>query len=582
MALQKGDRSHHGTVIEVKGNTIVSIEGNTGPLSAILERRRSRSDWLGFARAIPKEEEALGPEGWKDIHLPDIETAGGNAGTTTGPTTGAVSPAPEPFAPLELPPRSTLELSPAETEALGAEPEATVSPETPEATPAEAAAAGEEAPSTTVELMTPEPPAGLSGREQSRLGGVRSRVGATAAAESTLPPAESNVAGARAAVPEPQTEADARAEGQVVAAVSAQAEPVPSIESICARIEQIINEEEPEDEDDLARFDAEEAADSGRDELNRSVEGEADNIQGSYEQLDEPQAGTPDTQTEEIEVPPETVAAPAINAEAAVPEPVELDIEADVAASSERITEARMDIPSAQVAAQGDPEGPIATGLATQAELATSSQQEVPAVLAEQDQILNTASTSMAATEASAATALNHSRTGTIEGVVGQQTAMVSAEEQMRIDISTRAEEIVETARRDVNAQLEPLPQEALRRWETGKQTVIDQFEQDLEAVTAWIEENKDDLLGGIVTFIFGLPGWIERDFRIAKRNFVTGICQLLRDVSDYVDSVIAECERIIEEADRQHQELFNQDLPAELEAWAAAEREKFSGQLDS
>jgi hypothetical protein len=261
---------------------------------------------------------------------------------------------------------------------------------------------------------------------------------------------------------------------------------------------------------------------------------------------------------------------------------VDLDLEGDVTASSERITEAGMDTEPARLAAQGAPEGPIATGLDTQAELETSAQQDVPAVLAEQDQLLGEAGNRMVATETTAENRLNNSRTSTIGDVQQQQTAMVSEEDRLRVELSTRAQEIVATARQQVSDRLEPLPQEALRRWETGKSQVVDKFEDDLASVTRWVEENKDDLLGGIITFIFGLPDWIERDFRIAKRNFITGICQLLRDVAAYVDSVIAECEDIIEEADRQHQELFNQDLPADLQEWAEQERQKFSDQLDS
>ncbi len=458
---------------------------------------------------------------------------------------------------------------------------APVSAETAEVNQPAPEGEGEGAPvSTGIELMTPEPPASLSTSERKRLNQAKGRVGATAKAESTLPPAETNVVSARSTVDEPKEEADAKAEGQIVSQLSAHPEPVPTIESICKRIEQIINAEKPDDEEELAEFDAGEAADSGRAELNQKVEGDAQNIQGDYAQLDEPQEGVPNPATGEIEVPPETVTSPEIDATAATPAPIDLNLDEDVAASSQRMTDVGMDREVTRLSAQGAPESPHAKALATQTELEESAQQDVPLVLAAQEQILGSARAVMAAKEQSGETALNQERTGTIGGVLAQQTSMVTAEEQQRLEISTKAKEIVATTRQKVDDLLNPLPQEALKRWEDGKAKVVKKFEEDLVDVTAWVEENKDSLIGGIITYFSGLPDWIERDFRIAKNNFVTGICQLLKDISTYVDSVIAKCEGIIDDADLQHKELF-ENLPKDLEKWAETERQKFSEQLD-
>ncbi|MEM6253799.1 MAG: DUF4157 domain-containing protein [Cyanobacteria bacterium P01_D01_bin.156] len=576
VALQKGDRSHHGTVIDVKGSTIISIEGNTGPLSAILKRTRSKDQWLGFARAVPKAEDELGPEGWNDLELPEM--AAGAGGTVSVDVEIEVTGEPPPNP--DLSPRSTLEPSADQAAALSAGPEPTVTTSsTDESVPAADAAPEEQ--STAIELLTPEPPASLSGSERGRLGQVRGRVGNTAAAESTLPAAESNVAGARAAVEEPQEEADARAEGEVVAAANQQEAPVPSIESICDRIAKIINEEEPDDEKELASFEADEAAQAGDAGLKNSVEGDAERIQGNYEQLDQPQEGIPEDNSQEIDVPPENVNAPDINADAAVPEPVELDLEGDVTASSERITEAGMDKPSARKAAEGAPDGPIATALDSQSELETSAQQDVPAVLEHQDQVLGGAATTMTGAENTGAKALNESRTSTIGGVLEQQTTMVTEEDRLRTEVSARAQEIVSNARQEVKDLLDPLPADALKKWEDGKKAVVNKFEEDLKKVTKWIDDNKDSLITGAITYLVGLPIWIPVHFRIAKTNFINGICKLLKDVSAYVDSVIDQCEKIIDEADKEHKKLF-EDLPTSLQSWAETEQQKFSGQLEA
>lgn len=47
---------HHATVIRVEGNTVTTVDGNTGEdgASAIRVRSRSKEDWVAFARAVPK------------------------------------------------------------------------------------------------------------------------------------------------------------------------------------------------------------------------------------------------------------------------------------------------------------------------------------------------------------------------------------------------------------------------------------------------------------------------------------------------------------------------------------------------
>jgi peptidoglycan hydrolase-like protein with peptidoglycan-binding domain len=48
---------HHGTVVEVKGDTVITLEGNVGMISGIMMRSRSKGEWAGFARAVPREQE---------------------------------------------------------------------------------------------------------------------------------------------------------------------------------------------------------------------------------------------------------------------------------------------------------------------------------------------------------------------------------------------------------------------------------------------------------------------------------------------------------------------------------------------
>ncbi len=48
------DKSHHGTVVRVDGDTVVTVDGNIGGKSVVAMRVKPMSYWAGFVRAVDK------------------------------------------------------------------------------------------------------------------------------------------------------------------------------------------------------------------------------------------------------------------------------------------------------------------------------------------------------------------------------------------------------------------------------------------------------------------------------------------------------------------------------------------------
>jgi peptidoglycan hydrolase-like protein with peptidoglycan-binding domain len=57
VAYMNDAENHHGTVVEVNGDQITTLEGNVGVISGIMMRTRPATAWAGFARAVPLEQE---------------------------------------------------------------------------------------------------------------------------------------------------------------------------------------------------------------------------------------------------------------------------------------------------------------------------------------------------------------------------------------------------------------------------------------------------------------------------------------------------------------------------------------------
>lgn len=433
-----------------------------------------------------------------------------------------------------------------------------------------------------VPILMPEPPAELTPAAQERVVAAQRAAGGAARSQANMPPAGENVSAAQGAVTPPQEEQAGRAQASVVKLLGEQPGPSPDIQELCRRIKAVIREKRPPDDDSLVKANPRAMAAEAGGEMNRNVQGDANRVAGAYDNsLGETPAGSSAPPGRPAE--PIPAAAPGdVNAAGAVPDPVpaeNVSLGADVAASQQRMDEAGMNSPAAQEVNSG----PIAEAREAQSELEATAERDPAEVLAEQAGALASAGGDMAALQEQALAALESARAATIGGIEGQRGEMVGTEEQMRAEAGRKAQAIFTTAQAAVNAQLSPLPAKAMEMWQTGVAIESTRFEQSLARVERWINKRHAGVGGallGLVDAVVGLPDWVNEQYDLAEKKFGDGVCELILQISTQVNTVIAACQAIIAQADRDITAVYD-SLPAELQGWAAGERERFQGQLN-
>jgi hypothetical protein len=432
-------------------------------------------------------------------------------------------------------------------------------------------------------LLMPEPPTTLSEADQSRIAGVQQNAAQVASQQSALPDAASNVTEARGAVAEPEAETQARAGGDVVAALAQKEPPSPEIEELCKKIRTAICEKRPPDEAKLVKADPTAAAQQSGSQLNSSIQNNAQQAQGSYDQLQTPPQGAPQQQPQAIDAPPASVDTPPPGAQAAVPTPVpaeNVSLDADVAAGDKKMQDSGMNSEAAKLVNTG----PIAEARAAQGELAETAQRDPAEVMAEQQAALDKADGDMLALQQAAIASLATGRATTVAGVTDKQQGMVESEEQTRVRVGTEAKSIFEAAQKKVSDLLKPLPEAGLKKWDAGVAIASEKFKRRLKKVEDWIKERHAGGWGAVVELwddVTGLPGWITGEYNTAETEFGDDVCALIREISSDVNTVIATCEKIIADARKQIDKLFA-DLPDSLKEWAAGEQGKFADQLNN
>ncbi|MCK6551485.1 hypothetical protein L6R52_36955, partial [Myxococcota bacterium] len=391
------------------------------------------------------------------------------------------------------------------------------------------------------------------------------------------------------AVEEPAEETEGRAEHALVAELEAQAAPSPEIEELCEDIRRVIRERRPPDEDALAEADPEASAREAGGQLEVTVEGATESVQSNYSGIEQPAEGAPALTPEAIEDPERRVETPDLAADRATPDavpPENVSLDADVEAARTRAQEAGLDTPAARVVAeQGtDASNPVHQAAAAQGELEETAQRGPEAVLAEQQAALGRASADLEALQLQAAQALAASRERTVEDNRGRQDGMVESEEATRARVSREAQQIFDTTRTTVMAMIEPLPGRAMSRWDAGVQVLSTEFRSSLDEVQRWIDERHSGIGGALLSVgdaVFGLPGWVTRAYDRAEQTFGDGVCELIREISRDVNSVIAAAEALLADARRRIDELFT-NLGPELDTWAAEQRAAFGERLDA
>lgn len=435
-----------------------------------------------------------------------------------------------------------------------------------------------------IDLLMPEPPEGLSPEERARIERAEDQADAAADANEAMPAAGETVADSRAAVAEPEAEANARAAAALTETLGERAAPSPEIEDLCTRIRELIRSQRPPDEESLVQFDPRAAAQASGDALNTSVQGDAERVQGDYEQLEGEPTGTPAPAAAPLETPPASVETPPVNATQAVPNAVpaeNVSLDADVAAGQQRIEDAGMSTEPAGLI--DDPSNPVVQAREAQGELGAVAARAPAEVLAEQSAIREQARGEMQSLQAQALRSLQSSRAATAEQTGTGMRDLGTTEDQMRTNAAAEAQRIFNEAQGQVTTLLTPLPRTAMTRWETGIQVLSTRVEQQSEEFNRWKRERYEGIGGTaleVVEYFTGLPDWAIRWLNGIETSFGNDVCDLIREISSEVNSVIASCEEIIDNANTRIAAVFA-ELPASLQDWAAGEQAGFSAQLE-
>lgn len=432
------------------------------------------------------------------------------------------------------------------------------------------------------EPLMPEAPSELGKEAQQRLSQAQSGAGRAASSSRQLPAATEMTGDAREGVTEPPEETKANASAELTGTLKERPAPSPQIEELCAKIKAAIEAKRPPDEDSLLEADPKGAADEVGSDLNDNISKDADNVNSGYDEMDNPGEGQTGQVGVAPDVPSESYNEGEINAEGAAPDPVEVSLDEDVENTDRAISDAGMNTEVAN--AIDDPNNPVVSAREGQGELEQTAAEDPAVVMARQDEAIASAQGNMQDLQAKALAALQNSRSGAVSGGSRQQTALIGTEEEKRAAVGRRAEGVFSQAQRDVNDLLQPLTRTAMSMWNAGKEKKSTEFKQHLAKVQSWVDERHSGVGGffvGIADAVTGLPGWVTEEYDDAEKTFSDGVCDLIREISTYVNSIIMACEEIIDQADKDIAKIF-EDARGELGDWVDQQREGFSNRLNS
>ncbi len=451
-----------------------------------------------------------------------------------------------------------------------------------EEAPAEEAPQAEPPRPAPVQILMPEAPTQLSPAAAARGAGVARGARAAARAARDLPSADQNVGDARGAVAEPAAETAARAQQALATELGERPPPSPEIVALCDRIRTAIRQDRPEDEDKLLETDPTQQAQRAGGTITGSVQGQADQVAGSYQAINSPPPGTPARTPAPVTAPAPSSPGMGGPASQSAPDPIppeNLSLHADVAATDQRIADSGIDTRVTREI----PDGPFAAARSARGDLGQAAQATPAELAAQQQQAIDSAQADMAQLQLQAVAAMQASRAATIGNVGDRQTGMVGHEQDTRESVSQRAQGIFDTTQRAVDQLLQPLSRTAIARWEAGLSQLSQGFHDSLARVKAWIDDRHSGPGGTILAigdYIGGLPDWVTEEYDRAERQFGDGVCDLLLNISSDVNGVISAAQALIEGARRDIDAAFAA-MEAEFPGWAAQERARFGGLLD-
>jgi hypothetical protein len=387
---------------------------------------------------------------------------------------------------------------------------------------------------------------------------------------------------AQANVTPPRSESVAQQHQGLVEDLGKRAAPNPAIEKLCADIYDIIKGLRPKHEEDLVHADPEGMAQKAGDQVKGNVQGGVDQVHQGYASLDEHPPGTEPAPGQAIPPPPDAAAAPPIQASQAKPDaipPQNVSLDADVKDSQGRLDQAGMSTEPAKLVQEGS----IADARAAQGDLQEAAKEDPAKILAAQQAAFDKAGADMDALQQASLKALVSSRHGTTHVNLGHQKSMARTEEQERADASREATETFNQTRDAVDPLLRDLAKNAMAKWKAGVTKAKGVFKDRLKDEDARIRERHSGFTGwfkGKWDKWTGLPDWVTEDYDKAEKEFGDAICDLARDISVDVETVVVRCEGIITDGRTHINGIFDK-LAKKYPDWVASEKAKFGKQLD-
>ena len=134
-----------------------------------------------------------------------------------------------------------------------------------------------------------------------------------------------------------------------------------------------------------------------------------------------------------------------------------------------------------------------------------------------------------------------------------------------------------------VRGLIKPLGGEAIKRWDAAKTVLVREFKSDRSRVEKEIAERHSGVGGAILSVVdwaTGLPDWVTEDYNAAEKRFADGVIQNLLAISQDVETIIASCQKIIDETKEEVAGIFRA-LPGSLQEWASRSRPSSKAELD-
>lgn len=420
---------------------------------------------------------------------------------------------------------------------------------------------------------------GISAKERARLAAVGARAADKKTSTTTHQTAEQATGDARAAVKEPQAQADGQALGDHAQVLQDNPPPDPLIVLKVMRIKWAIRAKRPVDEDDLGKAKPKDMAEEAGKEVSSDVQSSAKGVQTGYAAVGEKPAGTVTQAGGSMPVEGAAPATPDIHAASAVPDPIkpaEVSLDADKKGLDAKAKDAKLDREEVGLIK----EGPVAEARDAQGEFGKLAIWGPDAVLKSDKELRAGASADFQKAEASALKKMHEARLHKLADAHDKKDGTKTGEEERRQKLGEKLQGIYADAEDKVKAKLEPLTTTALKMWDDGIKPLSDNFDNAIGRVDEIIKEHKSHWYNRAVDFVAGLPDWIVERYETAEKKFADGAGDLAFTISSWVNGIIRDCQKIISDA-RAAISREIEGLDPELKTWALEQKQVIDKQFD-